>query len=150
MIGSRPSNRLRGREAAASFGQCASLLRGWQTLTALPANHQFRRSRKASSLERRRWSALPGFAIECFLKLLLLETGRYPDWEHALDKLFNSLSPVVQGRIEGNFSNASGVRYYLEQARNAFIEWRYPHEYEFLLASDEELAGDRGRAACDS
>jgi HEPN domain-containing protein len=80
------------------------------------------------------------FAIEQFLKLLLLlEKGEY-DRGHELDDLFDSLSPGVKERIEGNFNSSSGVRYYLKQARDAFVEWRYPHEHEFLLASHEELA----------
>jgi hypothetical protein len=79
------------------------------------------------------------FAIEQFLKLLLLlETGTYPGY-HALDKLFDSLSAPVKDRINSNFSDWRGAQYYLEDARNAFIEWRYPHEKEFLLASHKEL-----------
>jgi HEPN domain-containing protein len=79
------------------------------------------------------------FSIEQFLKLLLLlEKGEYPD-EHALDKLFDLLSTDVKTRIDGNFNDWRGARHYLEEARNAFVEWRYPHEKEFLSASDEEL-----------
>jgi HEPN domain-containing protein len=81
------------------------------------------------------------FAIELFLKLLLLlETGSYPDREHELDTLFDRLSPEVKDRINGNFRDWRGARHYLEEARNAFREWRYPHEHEFLSASHEELA----------
>jgi HEPN domain len=80
------------------------------------------------------------FSIEQFLKLLLLlETGTYPKKIHDLVILFDKLSADIQGRINGNFSDWRGAQYYLEDARNAFIEWRYPHEKEFLLASHEEL-----------
>lgn len=79
------------------------------------------------------------FAIELFLKLLLLlETGSYPDREHELDELFDGLPSGVKERIESNCR--SDVRYYLKQARNAFVQWRYQHEYEFLIASPEDLA----------
>ena len=78
------------------------------------------------------------FAIELFLKLLLLlETGKY-DQEHELDEIFEKLSSGVKEQIESNCR--SDVRYYLKQARNAFVQWRYQHEYEFLIASPEDLA----------
>jgi hypothetical protein len=79
------------------------------------------------------------FAIEQFLKLLLLlETGAYPA-KHCLDTLFELLSADVQGRIERNFSNVNGALSYLKDARNAFIDWRYPHEKEILESSPEGL-----------
>jgi hypothetical protein len=82
------------------------------------------------------------FAIEQFLKLLLLlETGGYPSREHALDTLFDKLPSRVQQRIDANFGSWEGAaRECLADARNAFVEWRYPHEKQFLAASDESLA----------
>jgi hypothetical protein len=86
------------------------------------------------------------FAIEQFLKLLLLlKKGEYPDREHALDTLFDMLSPEVQDQIDRrfrdcSFSYSTGVGDVLVEARKAFVEWRYPHEHEFLSASVEELA----------
>lgn len=80
------------------------------------------------------------FAIEQFLKLLLLlQTGKYPG-EHRLDTLFDLLPPALQDQIEVQFGNASGARYYLERAKDAFVTWRYPHEKHLLIADDEELA----------
>ena len=80
------------------------------------------------------------FAIEQFLKLLLLlETGGYPE-EHALDTLFDRLSSCVQEKIDDKCPLKGSARVYLADARNAFVEWRYPHEKPFLVASDESLA----------
>lgn len=80
------------------------------------------------------------FAIEQFLKLLLLlETGGYPE-EHALDTLFDGLSSRVQEQIDAKCPWEGAARVYLADARNAFVEWRYPHEKPFLVASDESLA----------
>jgi hypothetical protein len=44
-----------------------------------------------------------------------------------------------QTEFDGNFSDYRGARYYLEDARKAFEDWRYLHEKVFLLASHEEL-----------
>jgi hypothetical protein len=80
------------------------------------------------------------FAIEQFLKLLLLlETGEYPG-EHALDTLFDGLPPRVQEQIDAKCPWEGAAKVYLADARNAFVEWRYPHEKPFLVASDESLA----------
>jgi hypothetical protein len=77
------------------------------------------------------------FAIEQFLKLLLLlETGEYQG-EHALDTLFDGLPPRVQEQID---AKCPWTKVYLADARNAFVEWRYPHEKPFLVESDESLA----------
>jgi hypothetical protein len=84
--------------------------------------------------------ACQAFAIELFLKLLLLlETGEYPDREHLLDTLFDGLPPRVQEQIDAKCPGGA-AKVYLADARNAFVEWRYPHEKEFLVASDESLA----------
>ena len=78
------------------------------------------------------------FSIELFLKLLLLlETGTY-DREHELDEIFEKLPSGVKEQIERNCR--SDVQYYLKQAQKAFVQWRYQHEYEFLIASPENLA----------
>jgi hypothetical protein len=81
------------------------------------------------------------FAIEQFLKLLLLlETGEYPDREHALDTLFDGLPSRVQEQIDAKCPWEGAAREYLVDARHSFVEWRYPHEKPFLVASDESLA----------
>jgi hypothetical protein len=81
------------------------------------------------------------FAIEQFLKLLLrLETGEYPDRDHALDVLFDGLPSRVQEQIDAKCPWEGAAKVYLTDARKAFVEWRYPHEKQFLIASDESLA----------
>lgn len=84
------------------------------------------------------------FAVELFLKLIgFLEDGKMRGGRggHDLKCLLESLSAGMQSEIEEKYIYGSVAKVAEEFAdlANAFSDWRYVHEKEFLIASPDTL-----------
>lgn len=80
------------------------------------------------------------FSIEIGLKTLLETCGKQVKG-HDLSLLFNSLPKHIQLQIiQGTCFSKQEFTEYLEQARSAFVEWRYIYESQkFKIVSVEFL-----------
>lgn len=80
-------------------------------------------------------------SIEVGLKSIIkLENKKYGN-EHDLKKLFNKLSKDSRDKIVEELSDRFKVSFdsYLEENKNAFIEWRYSYEKQSVRASSDFL-----------
>ena len=78
------------------------------------------------------------FSVEMYLKLLsVIATGKYPK-DHKLQELFSSLPEEFQKTLITKYVNTS-FEADMANVSNAFIEWRYEHEYAALTINPDVL-----------
>ena len=78
------------------------------------------------------------FSVEMYLKLLcVLSTGSYTKG-HKLDDIFRSLPEEFQKNLIAKYVNTN-FETDISNVSNAFIEWRYEHEYEALTINPQLL-----------
>jgi hypothetical protein len=82
------------------------------------------------------------FSIELYLKLILLITTGKKARGHKLVKVYDKLSDRTRRIVVTNWKfpgDPEHLRNLVEEASEIFVQWRYPYEHDFLVASPDEL-----------
>jgi hypothetical protein len=83
------------------------------------------------------------FSIELYLKLIILvTTGRMAPPRHKLVNLYDKLSDEARSAVIATWKfpgDPEHLRNLITDASDDFVQWRYAHEYKFVVASPDEL-----------
>jgi hypothetical protein len=82
------------------------------------------------------------FSIELYLKLLILLTTGKLARGHKLVDFYDKLPNETRAVVIANWKfpgDPDHLRHLIADASDDFVQWRYAHEYDFLVASPDEL-----------